>query len=490
MFAVGTERIDEAGRQLSSKNASEIVTAWRSLGAVLKRAFGAAPEGDDEDTTEPTAEAIREALSHRDIDRALELALRAAHPLRDEHVWVRDVFDDEVIYELSSRGLGDYTSTLFSRSYTITDDGTVTLGDPEAVVMQTVYAPANGDAPSAPSGAADPTAEPTTESIALTSELVPLLERAVRADNTVPLKIIQPGWGSSGFYSPDLLKRDGPKVFTEGLHMYLNHPTETESTERPERSVLDLAGRLTTNAVWQENGPAGPGLYADAEVFAPFRDVLDEIAPHIGVSIRAAGRISEGEADGRHGRIVEELVQAESVDWVTRAGAGGQVVTIMESARGARMERVAESAPAVPVTQEVGMEELQEVRDRLKAVETENARLRGIALLGEARTVANGLLAAADLPAFAKRRILESVTADPAEKDGALDKDALKAAVESQVQAWRTDLAEAGAGFRIEGMGPSNGEPLSDEALDGVMAEAFTAMGLQESTAKLAARGR
>lgn len=467
---------------MSQRDSSPIRNAWRMLGQVLSVGV----QG------EATPEAIAEALSHRDIDRALELALRQAHPLRDEYVWVRDIFDAEVVYELSQRGMEIGVPTLYRRSYSITDDGAVTLGDPEPVVMQTVYAPAeSGSLPTAEDDST-PIDDGLGESVALTSELVPLIERAVRADNTVPLKIIAPGWGSSGYYAPDLLQRDGPQVFTEGLHMYLDHPTDSESSERPERSVRDLAGRLTTNAAWQENGPAGPGLYADAEVFAPFRDVLDEIAPHIGVSIRAAGRISEGEADGKRGRIVEQLVQAESVDWVTRAGAGGQVVALMESARGARMERVAESTPAVPVVQEATVaeqvNELQEARNEIRTLTTEVARLRGLRLLDEARSAASTQLAGVDLPSFAKRRILESVTADPTETDGVLDIAALKAAVEVQVTAWRTDLAEAGT-YAIEGMG-SGGEPLSDDDLDTVMTEAFSAMGLRESTAKLAVQGR
>lgn len=347
-----------------------------------------------------------------------------------------------------------------------------------------------------PTEAADPESPPaaTTESIALTSDLVPLIERAVRADNTVPLKVIQPGWGSSGYYSSELLQRDGPRVFTEGLHMYLDHPTDSENSERPERSVKDLAGRLTSNATWQENGPAGPGLYADAEVFAPFRDVLDEIAPHIGVSIRAAGRISEGERDGRTGRIVEELVQAESVDWVTRAGAGGQVVTIMESARNARhpiTQAVAESVRdghrrVVATNKEATVAEqtteLQEARAEIATLRTEMARLSGLRLLDEARNAATTQLATVDLPAFARRRIVESVASDPPETDGVLDRAALTAAVEAQVTAWRTDLAEAGASTgAIVGMGAP--EQLTEAQVSERLSAAFARLGLPTDAA-------
>ena len=116
--------------------------------------------------------------------------LLGAHPLRDEYVSVRDVFDAEVIYSLSRRD-GSYAETLYRRTYSITDDGTVSLGDPEPVVMQTVYAPAESPTP-ANTGDEDAVDDGLGESVDLTSDLVPLIERAVRSDNTVPLKVIAP----------------------------------------------------------------------------------------------------------------------------------------------------------------------------------------------------------------------------------------------------------------------------------------------------------
>jgi hypothetical protein len=66
------------------------------------------------------------------------------------------------------------------------------------------------------------------ESGEMTSMFVPLLEQAVRRDGTIPLKLIQPGWGSSGYYSAEVLERDGPKVFPLGTQMFWNHATQSE----------------------------------------------------------------------------------------------------------------------------------------------------------------------------------------------------------------------------------------------------------------------
>lgn len=143
---------------------------------------------------------------------------------------------------------------------------------------------------------------------------------ATTAAGRLRVRLIAPGRGASGVYSAEVLKRDGPKVFVAGTQSFLDHPTASESYDRPERSVRDLAGRLATTAVWQDQGPLGAGLYADLEVFPHAAPLLASIGPHVGISIRA-----EGEADAA-GNITA-LTAAHSVDVVTRAGAGGAVVS-------------------------------------------------------------------------------------------------------------------------------------------------------------------
>jgi hypothetical protein len=143
--------------------------------------------------------------------------------------------------------------------------------------------------------------------------------------------LIRPGWGSSGYYSEAVLRRDGPKAFPAGTQNYLNHPTATERAERQARRVEDWASVQVTDAVWdQDRG----GLVAEVQVFEHWRGLLnEEFAKQVGLSIRAAGTVEYGEADGRAGPIVTSLDEGISVDWVTRAGAGGKVLELIESAR-------------------------------------------------------------------------------------------------------------------------------------------------------------
>lgn len=143
--------------------------------------------------------------------------------------------------------------------------------------------------------------------------------------------LIKAGWGSSGYYSEEVLKRDGPKIWPAGTQGYLDHPSLSETVERPERSVRDLASATTTDPVWD---PALGGLVAEVEVFPQWRDLLnEEFAKKVGLSIRAYGVAEVGEVEGRTGSIVTELTEGISVDWVTRAGAGGRVLELIESAR-------------------------------------------------------------------------------------------------------------------------------------------------------------
>jgi hypothetical protein len=135
-------------------------------------------------------------------------------------------------------------------------------------------------------------------------------------------------WGSSGYWPAKVLERDGPKAFPSGTLMYLNHPTATEEAERPERDVRDLAAQTVSAPVYE-----GDGLYADVEVFPHAAQLVESLASKVGLSIRGEGTASMGEAAGRSGLVIESLDVGHSVDFVTRAGAGGKLVSLLEAAR-------------------------------------------------------------------------------------------------------------------------------------------------------------
>lgn len=140
--------------------------------------------------------------------------------------------------------------------------------------------------------------------------------------------IISEGWGSSGYYGSDVLKRDIPRIFPIGSHMYLNHPTEREDMERPERSVTDLVGVLMSKPRL-----AGIDMVAEALIYEHWVPVIEAMAKDIGLSIRAYGVSEEGDAGGKRGTIIKALTEGLSIDYVTKAGAGGKIGKLIESAR-------------------------------------------------------------------------------------------------------------------------------------------------------------
>lgn len=183
--------------------------------------------------------------------------------------------------------------------------------------------------------------EATSDELILREGAISLAESSVRSDGTLPIKLIGPGWGSKGYYSADVIKRDGPAAFPRGTQMFWDHATPTEEAERPEGTLSKLAAVLVTDPYWKESGAKGPGLYAEAKAFGQYQSHIDDMGPHIGVSIRSKGRAKPGAAEGSEGRIISSIFSAReaiaagiipTVDFVTVAGAGGEIVELFEAA--------------------------------------------------------------------------------------------------------------------------------------------------------------
>lgn len=152
-------------------------------------------------------------------------------------------------------------------------------------------------------------------------------------------KVIESGWGSSGYYGASMLAEFGPQVFRAGTKVFMNHPSASEASDRPERDVHQLAGKLVSDAVFRESA-----LYAEIEFYSHYAPIIEEMANDVGLSIHALGNAVEGEAEGRQGPIIESLVEDPftSVDVVTVAGAGGKFVALLES-----YKRIGEAAELV-----------------------------------------------------------------------------------------------------------------------------------------------
>lgn len=359
----------------------------------------------------------------------------------------------------------------------------------------------------------------TTTMTEFRAEIIPLIESKVDKDGTIPILIINPGWGSSGYYSPEVLKEAAQNgVYHAGLHMYWDHPSRSEERDRPERSLRDLAAVFTEDARWQDDGPKGPGLYTRGRVFEAYRTAVTEMGPHIGISHYVWGISEEGEVDGRHGEIITSIEEARSVDFVTVPGRGGAIAEAFRSARPPAPTREQREAGTHTMTEKLTLESLRsehpdivealrqeyyndasrkaeaaaqqkKLTDAQKAVEaltTENARLREAQLIVEAKTFVESKVKDAQVPAVTKARIVESLAKAPPVKEGKLDETAFASTIEQTVKAEAEYLAKVAGAGRVEGMGHSTGNDAEKARAE--LTEAYIAGGMTKEAAEAAAR--
>lgn len=141
----------------------------------------------------------------------------------------------------------------------------------------------------------------------------------------VAVTIITPGKGSSGEYPPETIKKlaDSP-IWDSPVHMYMNHATGSERASRPEGDIRELAGVIDGRPIVDDSG----ALVGRAKIFPEYRDFIRERAPYIGVSINASGIMAPGKD-----RVIKEITQVDSVDFVTKPGRGGKITAVLESSR-------------------------------------------------------------------------------------------------------------------------------------------------------------
>ena len=136
----------------------------------------------------------------------------------------------------------------------------------------------------------------------------------VKSGNNWRAVLITPGRGSSGVYTEEMLKTYGPKAFTKGTHSYVDHPRD----ESDIRSPKNLIGVLAEDAHYEE----GVGLVAELNIMPHWREFVEAVAPHTGLSIYAMG---EGNYNDDGEVVVENLIPhtQNSVDLVSYPGRPG-----------------------------------------------------------------------------------------------------------------------------------------------------------------------
>ncbi len=315
--------------------------------------------------------------------------------------------------------------------------------------------------------------------------------------------VIKPGFNATEdrYYPAEMLKRDY-KVF-EGMKMYADHPTEQEDKDRPERSIRDWVATLNSVSVDEEGVVTGIAEVHEGWLKAKLAALGEKgMLPEMGISINAVGTATKGQIDGKDTLIIEKLVAARSVDFVTEPGAGG-IVTFYESDRNHDVDLVelatlkekrpdlikaVEANVREEIKQEVkkAMENealIKEKDEQITTLTKERDDLKEAAekaekdkAKAEAQATIKEAVDKAELPGAAKERLLErfkdAETADEIEK-----------AIQSEVD-YIAKLSEAG---KVKGLGKTMVDPEKDHK---ALVESFKGMGMSDEGAETAAKGR
>lgn len=316
-----------------------------------------------------------------------------------------------------------------------------------------------------------------TETRELIQSYIPLTEAKFDKGRATVI-VIKAGFNATEdrYYPAEVLKRDYG-IF-EGMKMFADHPTEAEDKARPERSIRDWVATLS-EVQCDENGiVTGVAEIVEPWLMQKLASLREkEMLSEMGISINAVGSASKGTIDGKDTLVIEKLVAARSVDFVTEPGAGG-VVTFYESERhdvdlieisglkerrpdlvklieaGVRAEITKEVKKAMEnegkiKELEVQIETLTTERDDLKTKMAEAEKEKAKA---EAQAVIKEAVDKAELPVAAKERLMERF------KD-AESADGIEEAIKAEVD-YIAKLSEAG---KVKGLGATKSDPEKDK---------------------------
>jgi hypothetical protein len=190
----------------------------------------------------------------------------------------------------------------------------------------------------------------------------------VATGGTKPLKLeivpIRPGWGNTrdnNYYSEDAL-RNGAALFNKVKMFETNH-IEAETNNRNWVSTIIETPRFTESSEPVSVVGVHDPSFAQKVLNLNELDLLGMLE----CSIRGHGRVRQGdfELGGRKGKYVEELTDISSVDWVSKAGAGGRALGLAENEDGGgnmskdekELEQEPTETPAEETTEEVALGE-------------------------------------------------------------------------------------------------------------------------------------
>lgn len=286
-------------------------------------AGGATTEARVQGSTDTTLDAIRSQFRELYPDKQGPMGGYDPGP------WVKDVFLDDGYLVCNDDGV------FWKVEFTVDADGQYQFalpGDWKEVYL--TYADADGGDNADESRRQNWTEAPAKHT-RIVSELADLREAKVdTADGVTTVRnvtLIKPGFSTNAdkagrprYYPAATLKAAASQF--EGVRAYVNHPSKSQATDLPERSILDIAGYWTTVHA-SDSGALVGDLRLVGRAGQDVQPLISEAVANkpglVDVSINALGTTRMGEAEGRKAVIVESIVGANSVDIVTTGAAGG-----------------------------------------------------------------------------------------------------------------------------------------------------------------------
>lgn len=176
-------------------------------------------------------------------------------------------------------------------------------------------------------------------------------EAPVKKGNRWRVIVAKPGQGSSGFYSEDLFRRDAAKIIAPGGQAFINH----DDTRNPK----DMLGTYPEGSFWSEEDKA---VVSELEVFSHWREFVEEVGPHCGISLYALG---EADESGNVTSFIEDRLNG--ADLVARPGlvGSGLAEKLYESAKAHSVEE-----PSATVAREERKLMDQEMKDAITGIQS------------------------------------------------------------------------------------------------------------------------
>lgn len=165
------------------------------------------------------------------------------------------------------------------------------------------------------------------QQITLNPTGVKIIEQEDGKGKQLEVTLIESGWSKNGnYYSKEVAESVADHIL-ESKKLYMDHDLTMSGQPRSLKEVVAIAveaykedGRAKAIVEMTEN-PNTIWLYELAKQFPQ----------EVGLSIDARARVKEGEMEGKTGRIIEDIVKLNSVDFVTTPSAGGEVTRIAAS---------------------------------------------------------------------------------------------------------------------------------------------------------------